>query len=125
MMLQKKTYKNIIQIDHKFLIIHTEYIIIGVFGSGKTNSLKFKKIYLLYAKDPYEAKYQLLINKRKGAGLKHLNNSKGFIEYSNDMDYIYKNIEKYSPGKERKISIVFDDVIADKVSNKKLNSNSN
>ena len=39
MMLQKKTYKNIIQIDRKFLIIHTEYIIIGVFGSGKTNSL--------------------------------------------------------------------------------------
>ena len=39
MMLQKKIYKNIIQIDHKFLIIHTEYIIIGVFGSGKINSL--------------------------------------------------------------------------------------
>ena len=42
------------------------------------------KIYL-YAKDPYEAKYQLLINKRESTGLKYLNDSKAFIEYSNDM----------------------------------------
>ena len=48
---------------------------------------------LLYAKDPYEAKYQLLINKRKSADLKYLYNSKAYIEPSNDMDDIYKNIE--------------------------------
>ena len=42
------------------------------------------KIYL-YAKDPYEGKYQLLINKRDSTGLKHLNDSKVFIEYWNDM----------------------------------------
>ena len=50
------------------------------------------KIYL-YAKDPYEIKYKFLINKQKSAGLKHLNDSKAFMEYSNDMDGIYKNIE--------------------------------
>ena len=49
------------------------------------------KIYL-YAKDPYEAKYQFLINKRQRAGLKHLNNPKAFIEYPNDMQDVYKNI---------------------------------
>ena len=41
--------------------------------------------------------YQLLINKRKSTGLKCLNDSKAFIEYSNDTDDIYKNIEEYNP----------------------------
>ena len=45
------------------------------------------KIYF-YAKDPYEAKYQLLINKRESTGLKYLNYSKAFIEYSNDTNDI-------------------------------------
>ena len=43
----------------------------------------------------------------------HLNNSKAFIEYSNDMNDIYKNIEEYNPNKKHKVIIVFDDVIAD------------
>ena len=51
----------------------------------------------LYAKDPYEAKYQLFINKRESTGLKH--DSKAFIEYLNDMDDIYNNIEEYNPNK--------------------------
>ena len=42
------------------------------------------KIYL-YAKDPYEAKYQFLFNKRESTGLKHLNDPKAFVEYSKDM----------------------------------------
>ena len=49
------------------------------------------KIYL-YAKDPYTAKYQLLINKRENIGLKYLNDWKALIECSNDMDVFYKNI---------------------------------
>ena len=69
--------------------------------------------------DPYEAKYQLLINKRESSGLNHFNDSKAFIEYSNDMDDIYKNIEEYSPNKKQKVLIVFDDTIADILSNKK------
>ena len=79
-------------------------------GSGKTNSvfhlinqqLDIDNIYL-YAKDPYEAKYQCLINKRESTGLNHFNDLKAFIEYSNDMDDIYKNIEEYNPNKKRKI----------------------
>ena len=43
--------------------------------------------------------------------LKYLNNSKVFIEYSNDMDDIYKNIEEYNTNKKRKILIVFDDIV--------------
>ena len=75
----------------------------------------------LYAKDLYEAKYQFLINKRESIGLSYLNDTKNFIEYSNDMDDIYKNIEEYNPNKKRKILIVLDDMIADMLSNKKLN----
>ena len=85
-------------------------LIIGGSGSGKTNALlnlrnkqpDIDKIYL-YAKDPYEAKYQFLNNKRESIGLKHFNGPKAFIEYSNDMQDVYKNIDEYNPGKERKI----------------------
>ena len=66
----------------------------------------------MYAKDPYETKYQFLINKRKSAGLKHFNDPKAFIEYSNDMQDVYKNTNEYNINKERKILIVFDDTIA-------------
>ena len=52
-----------------------------------------------------------------------MNYSEGFIEYSNDMDNIYKNIEECNPDKKRKILIVFDNMITDKLSNKTLNCN--
>ena len=104
-------------------------LIIEGSGSGKTNALlnlienqpDIDKIYL-YAKDPYEAKYQYLINKREGVGINHFNDSKAFIEYSNDMCKVYKNINHYNPNKENKILIVFGDMIADMIQNKKLNS---
>ena len=110
--------------DHPYKIL-----IIRGSGSGKTNALlnlinkqpDIDKIYL-YAKDPYEAKYQFLINKRESTGLKHFNDPKAFIEYSNDMHDVYKNIDDYNPDKENKILIVFDDMIADMINNKKLNS---
>ena len=38
------------------------------------------------------------------------------------MHYVYKNIEEYNLGKKRKVLIVFDDIIADMISNKKLNA---
>ena len=60
-------------------------------------------------------------NKRESTELKHLNDSKIFIEYSNDMDDIYKNIEENNPNKNCKMLVVFDDMIADMLSNKKLN----
>ena len=75
----------------------------------------------LYVIDPNEAKYQLLINKRKSTGLKYLNDSKAFVDCSDDMDDIYKNIEEYNLNKKRKMLIVFDDMTADMLSNKKLN----
>ena len=66
-------------------------------------------------------KYQFLINKRGSIGLKHFNDPKAFIEYSNGMQDVYKNIEEYNLGKKRKVLIVFDDAIADMIDNKKLN----
>ena len=103
-------------------------LIIRDSGSIKPNALlnlvnhksDINKIYL-YAKDLYQAKYQLLINKRESTGLKYFNYSKYFIEFSNDIDDIYENIEEYNPNKKREISIVFNDVIADIVSDKKFN----
>ena len=109
--------------DHPY-----QMLIIGGSGSGKTNSLlnlinhelDINKMYL-HAKDRYEAKYQLLINKRESTGLKLFDDSKAFVEYSNDMDNTCKNIEEYSPNKKQRILIVFDTRIADMLSNKKLN----
>ena len=69
------------------------------------HQLDIDKIYLC-AKDPYEAKYQFLLNKRESTSLKYLNDSKAFIEYSNDindMDDIHKNLEEYNANKKRKI----------------------
>ena len=104
-------------------------LIIGGSGSGKTDLLlnlidnlaDIDKIYL-YAKDPYESKYEYLINKREGVFIYHFNDLKAFIEYSNDIHDIHKNTDEYNPDKENKILIVFDDMIADMIQNKKLNS---
>ena len=76
----------------------------------------------MYTKVPYEAKYQVLINKRESTGLKNFNDPKAFIVYSNNMQDVFKNIEECNIGKERQILIVFDDMIADLINNKKLNS---
>ena len=60
----------------------------------------------MFPKDPYEAKYYFLINKTESIGLKHFTDPKAFIEYSNDLKDVYKNIHEYNPGKKRKILIV-------------------
>ena len=75
----------------------------------------------LCAKDTYEAKYQYLINKRQKVGLDHFNDPKAFMEYTNDMQDVYKNIEDYNSDKKRKALIVFDDMIPDMIYNRKLN----
>ena len=82
--------------DHPYGIL-----IIGGCGSGKTNALLnllnnqpvIDKIYL-YTKDPYETKYQYLINKHEKVGLNHYDDPKAFTEYSNDMQDAYKNIDE-------------------------------
>ena len=76
----------------------------------------------MYAKDSYAGKCQYLINKRESAGINLFNDPKAFIEYSNDMHDVYKDINEYNLDKENKILIVFDDIIADMIHNKKLNS---
>ena len=110
--------------DHPYRIL-----IIGASGSGKTNALLnlinnqpyIDKTYL-YAKDPYEAKYQFLINKRERVGINRLNDPTAFIEYFDNMHKVYKNIDNYNSDKENKVLIVFDDMIADMIKNKELNS---
>ena len=100
-------------------------------GSGKTNAL-FKliccqlvidKIYL-HPKDSYEAKYQLLVDKREDVGLEEQNAYKAFIEYSDDTSNIYENVEEYNPDNGDKVLIAVDDMIAGMLSNKRIiNSN--
>ena len=63
------------------------------------------KIYL-YAKDIYEAKYQLIINKWESIGFSHCNGHKAFIEYSNYMDDTHVNIDECNPSKKQKLLIL-------------------
>ena len=95
-------------------------LIIGPSGSGKTNILlhlinnlhPIDKIYL-YAKDGHEPKYEYLINKRERTGIKNLNDSHAFIEYSDDMNDVLDDINDYNKDRDKKVLIVFDDMIAD------------
>ena len=94
-------------------------LIIGPSGSDKTNTLfhlinnlhPIDKIYL-YVKDLAEPKYEYLINKREQAGIKNLDDPKAFIEYSNDMDDVLYDINNYNKNRDKKVPIVFDDMIA-------------
>ena len=98
---------------------------IGGSGSGKTNVLltlikeqdDIDKIYL-YAKDLSEPKNGFLIP--EDAVTKHLNDPNAFIECSNSMDDVYKNTDDYNPNRTRKILVIFDDMIADIMTNKKF-----
>ena len=93
---------------------------IGPSGSDKTNTLLhlinnfhlIDKIYL-YAKDTEEKKYQFLINKREQAGIKNVNNPHAFIEYLNDMDDLLDNMNNYNKNRDKKVLIIFVDIIAD------------
>ena len=107
-------------------------LIIGPSGSGKTNELlliqnlnynnnPIDKIYL-YAKDLSEPKYEFLINNREKAGIKKFSDSNAFIEYSNTMNDVFENIDDYNTKRKRRVLIVFDDMIVDIMTNKKLES---
>ena len=101
--------------DHPYRML-----IIGSSGSRKTNALlnlikeqsDTDKIYL-YAKDLSEPKYEFFIKKREDVGIKHFNDPNAFIECSSTMVDIYGNIDDYNPNRKRKNLIVFDDMIAD------------
>ena len=106
-LMKKKTEHNLkwsYTPDHPYKIL-----IVGGSGSGKTNALldlinyqpDIDKIYQ-YAKDPYEAKYQYLTNKSEKVGLNQFNDPKAFMEYSNDVQDVYKSIEDYNPNKKKK-----------------------
>ena len=110
--------------DHPYTIL-----IIGDSGSEKTNTLLnlikeqdhhdvIDTIYL-YAKDPSDPKDDL-IKKREDAGIKNVNNPNAFIVCSNTMDDVYEDIDNYNPKRDKKVLIVFDDMIADIMTNKKF-----
>ena len=61
-----------------------------------------------------------MLKKREKVGIKHSNDLKAFIECSNTMDHVYENIDDYNPNRQRKSLIVFDDMIADNMTNKKF-----
>ena len=110
--------------DHPYRIL-----IIGGSRSGRTNTLlnfinKQHDIdnMSLYARDLREPKYEYLIYKREDVGIRHLNGPNAFIECSNTMDNVYKNINDYNPIRKRKKIIVFDDMIADIMTNRNFSS---
>ena len=63
---------------------------------------------------------KILIKKRKDVGTNHFNDPNAFIECSNTMDDVYENVDDYNPSNKRKTLIVFDDMIADIMSSKKI-----
>ena len=95
-------------------------LIIGPSGSGKPYTLlhlinnlhPIDKTYL-YAKDIHEPKYEYLINKREQAGIKNLNDAHAFIEYSDDVNDVLDDINNYNKNRDKKVLIVFDNMIAD------------
>ena len=102
------------------------YMILTIkgFGSGKTNTLlnliscqpHTDKVYL-YGKDPCKANYPLVINKHESLGSRHCNDPKTFIKCSNDTTGIYEILMNTIRIKAQ--NIVFDDMIADMLSNEK------
>ena len=102
-------------------------MIIGGSESGKTNALlnlmkeqgDIDKIYL-YAKKLSKPKYGFLIKRSENAGIKHLNDLNAFIESSNTVDHVYKDIDDYNPSIKRNNLIMFDDMVADIMTNKKF-----
>ena len=110
-------------LDHPYRIL-----IIDGSGSEKTNVLlnliknqrpDIDKSYL-YVKDPFESKYQMLINGRAKVRIKTLKNPKAFIDYSQIIGDVYESLEDYNPTKKRRMLIVFDDMVVDMESNEKL-----
>ena len=74
----------------------------------------------MYAKDLSEPKYEFLIKRCEDLGIKHLNYSIAFIECFNTIDDVYENVDDYNPNRKRKVLIVFDDMIAGIMTNKKF-----
>ena len=128
----KKNYYQSVKISHnpKPYIPGTPYriLIIGGLGSGKTNVLlnliKYQrqdidKIYL-YVKDPFQSKNELLFNGGEKVRFENLKSPKAFIDYSKAVDYVYENLVDYDTTKKRRVLILFDYMIEDMESNKKL-----
>ena len=106
--------------DHLYRIL-----IIGGSTSGKANVLlnliiqhDIDKI-SLHVKDLSEPKYECLIKRGEDTETKHFNDSNAFIECSNTMDEVYENTDDYIPSRKRKALIMFDEIIADIMTNKK------
>ena len=126
MILQMKTTKKTIKNCHLFQIIRTEVCLLEVLDQ-KTNALlnlislqdDIDKIHLR-AKDFSEPKYEFLIKSRENAGIKHLSDPNALIKCSDTMDDVYEKIDDYNQIRKRKILIVFDDMIADIMKNKRF-----
>ena len=67
----------------------------------------------IYTLKTEEKKYQYLINKREQAEIKNLNDPHAFIEYSNDMNDVLDDINNYNKNRDKKVLIIFDDMIVD------------
>ena len=96
-------------------------LIIGPSGSGKTNTL----LHLINNLHPIDKIYLYAISLsfrliKENKQEKNLNDSDAFIEYSNDMDDVLDDIDNYNKNRDKKLLIVFGDMIADIMRNEKF-----
>ena len=82
------------------------------------NDDHYDKIYE-YVSNPNEAKHQYLIKKHKESGLEEHDDPNVFIQYSSNMQDVYQNTEEYNLDRKHKVLLVFDELIAYVISNKK------
>ena len=71
-------------------------------------------------KNYFKSKYKLLINGRERVGTKNSRNPKSLRDYSQTIDDVHEHLEGYNPAQKRRVLIMFDDMIADMESNKKI-----
>ena len=64
----------------------------------------------------------MVIKGREKVGIENLKDPKTFVDYSQTNDDVYENLKYYNPTKKRRVLIVFDNMIADMQSNRKLST---
>ena len=82
-------------------------------SSSEHNNWPFRMLIIGPSGSIHKPKYEYSVNKREQAGIKNLADPNAFIEYSDDMNDVLDDLNNYNKNRDKKVLIVFDDMIAD------------